>query len=97
MRIGIIVFSRMSSSRLPGKALMQLGGIPLVERVLRRASLCGLPVCFATSTDCSDNILAEFVESLGYKVYRGELTDVLNRAAKAAETFVFDYFFQTLR
>ncbi|MCU0322710.1 MAG: hypothetical protein MUE72_09855 [Chitinophagaceae bacterium] len=94
MTVGIIVFSRMSSSRLPGKALIKLGGIPLIERVLKRASICGLPIGLATSNHYSDDVLCEFVHHLGFKVFRGDLSNVLDRGARAAESFGFDYFFR---
>ena len=34
MTSGVIVFSRLNSTRLPGKALIKIAGITLVDRVL---------------------------------------------------------------
>ena len=92
--LGVLVFSRMSSSRLPGKALKPMGGMPLVERVLRRAATTGLKVALATSTEKEDDVLANHVKSLGFSVYRGSLDNVIERGVLAAETFGFDYFFR---
>lgn len=81
-----IVQARMSSTRLPGKVLMPLAGLPaivfMLERVRRAASLQA--VVLATSTDPSDNRLAETVAAAGYPVHRGPLDDVLARFAGAA-------------
>lgn len=94
MTTGVLVFSRMSSSRLPGKALKPLGSMPLVEWVLRRAASTGLKVVLATSIDVEDDVLTEQVKSMGFSVYRGSLNNVLERGVLAAETFGFDYFFR---
>jgi spore coat polysaccharide biosynthesis protein SpsF len=94
MNAGILVFSRMSSSRLPGKALKDFGGMPLVEWVLTRASSTGLPVALATSDHSEDEILAAFVTSLGYPVVRGSLNDVLDRSLYAAKTLGWKSFFR---
>ena len=94
MNTGVIVFSRMSSSRLPGKALKPMGSMPLVEWVLRRASTTGLKVVLATSTEKEDDVLTELVKSLGFSVYRGSLNNVLERGVLAAEAFGFECFFR---
>lgn len=94
MTAGVIIFSRMSSSRLPGKALKPLGGMPLIERVLKRASFLDLPVILATSDQPEDDVLAEFVLSIGFQVYRGSLNNVLERAVLAAEAFQWDVFYR---
>lgn len=94
MTTGVLVFSRMSSSRLPGKAMMDVGGMPLLERVLRRAKGTGLPVALATSTEPEDDVLATLTSSFGCRVVRGSLDDVLGRAALAVETLGWDAFFR---
>jgi aminopeptidase-like protein/spore coat polysaccharide biosynthesis protein SpsF (cytidylyltransferase family) len=81
-----IIQARMGSSRFPGKMLARLGGIPVLEwvvrRLLRTASLA--QVVLATS-DCDiDDALAELAASLGIAVFRGSEADVLGRLAGAA-------------
>lgn len=82
-----IVQARMSSTRLPGKVLKELGGRPLIgfmlERVKRAAEVH--EIVLATSTDASDDELAATVRELGFGVFRGSLDDVLARFAGAAE------------
>jgi len=94
MKAGVLVFSRMSSSRLPGKALLPLGNKKLIERVFLRAGKVGLPIALATSVEKEDDILADFVEELGFPVFRGSLDNVLERAVQAAESFSWDTFFR---
>lgn len=76
-----IVQARMTSTRLPGKVLLPLAGIPMilrqVERISRASTLDGVVV--ATSDDPSDDALAGVVASAGYPVMRGSLDDVLAR------------------
>lgn len=81
-----IIQARMGSSRFPGKMLARLGGIPLLEwvvrRLLRAASLA--QIVLATSDRDSDDALAELATSLGIAVFRGSEADVLGRFVGAA-------------
>lgn len=76
-----ILQARTSSSRLPGKVLMPIVGQPMIlhqlERVSRSLSL--QQVVLATSSDSSDDALAETVSGAGFQVFRGDLHDVLAR------------------
>jgi len=80
-----IVQARMSSSRLPGKALADLGGRRAIDMVLDRLSRCTelADTVVATSDDPSDDAL---VVSLATRapVVRGALEDVLARYELAA-------------
>ncbi len=89
-RAGILVFSRMSSSRLPGKALRDFGSMPLLAWVIRRARTLAYPVFLATSTDPSDDPLEALAMGEGIEVHRGPLDDVLGRAVGAARRFGLD-------
>jgi len=77
----------MSSSRFPGKSLQLIGNKPLVYYVVRRLELSGLPVIVATSSDASDDVLAEYLKGQKIKVFRGSLLNVLNRYISSAEKF----------
>src|SRR5690606_1992213 len=71
---------------LPGKVLKDVGGRPMIqfllERLARARSLDA--IVLATSTAASSDSLAEFVQGLGYEVYRGSEDDVLDRYYQAA-------------
>lgn len=81
-----IVQARMSSSRLPGKVLEPIADKPAIlfmcERLGRSRRLDG--ICVATSSDGSDDVLAERVRSAGIPLFRGSLEDVLDRFLGAA-------------
>lgn len=91
-RKGILIQGRMSSSRLPGKMLMPLGDVPLVEYVYRRCreSEQADLVAVLTSVNDSDNALADHCHKAGIPVFRGPLEDVLGRYAQAADFLGLD-------
>jgi spore coat polysaccharide biosynthesis protein SpsF (cytidylyltransferase family) len=81
----IVVQARMSSTRLPGKVLADIGGEPALALLLRRLSHVKAAgrVAVATSTDRSDEPIAIVAARLGAMVVRGPLEDVLARFAIA--------------
>lgn len=82
-----IVQARMGSTRLPGKSLADLGGVAVIEWVLRRVQQADRVdgVVLATSTLEEDDPLADMVERSGGHVVRGHPTDVLERYASVLE------------
>lgn len=81
-----IIQARMGSSRFPGKMLARLGGIPLLEWVVRRLlrATTLAQVVLATSDGPGDDALTELVTKLGIAVFRGSEADVLGRFVGAA-------------
>ncbi len=81
-----VVTARTSSKRLPGKVLMPMLGRPmlshLIERLQSVRSLDGIVI--ATSTDASDDAVAELAGASRVDVFRGDLDDVLGRISVAA-------------
>jgi len=85
--VGLVVHARMSSSRLPGKALLPILGVPVIEHILSRLSrhLPQYITCLSTSSNPNDDYLSDYISSKGYRVFRGEeeylsqrLVDVVN-------------------
>lgn len=89
-RTRIVIQSRLSSSRLPGKAMLTIAGMPLVELVARRASRSGHEVVVATSDEQYDSRIAEHLRSVGIAVVRGPLDDVLLRFVGATQDLAAD-------
>lgn len=90
-KVGVIVAARTGSSRLPGKALLPLGGEPMVLFLLRRlTTLQNAKVVLATTTLSSDDGLACLVADAGIPVFRGDPADLVQRYCDAAEYFGFD-------
>lgn len=85
-RVVAIIQGRMSSSRLPGKILADIAGQPMLQRVFIRTSRAQTldDVLFATTTDASDDPVAEYCEFSGIPFTRGSLFDVLDRYHQAA-------------
>ena len=76
----------MTSTRLPGKVLMDLEGRPLLERELERLGRCAHAdeVMLAVTTNPDDDPLVALARRLGLRWYRGSEHDVLARYAGAA-------------
>ena len=87
--ITTIIQGRMNSSRLPGKILQDLGGQPMLVRVVERARRAQTidQVVVATTTDPSDDPVEALCQERGYLCYRGSLHDVLDRYYQAARRF----------
>ncbi|MHB1046515.1 MAG: cytidylyltransferase domain-containing protein [Thermoanaerobaculia bacterium] len=84
-----VVQARTGSTRLPGKTLLPLAGSTVLARVLERvvsARLSGW-VVVATTTLEEDDALAEHATRLGFPVFRGHPTDLLDRHLAAARSF----------
>jgi spore coat polysaccharide biosynthesis protein SpsF (cytidylyltransferase family)/aryl-alcohol dehydrogenase-like predicted oxidoreductase len=75
----LVLQARTGSSRLPGKALLPVAGLPAVVLAARRAARGGLPLLVATSEASSDDLLACTLAEAGIAVHRGPLDDVLGR------------------
>ena len=48
MNVGFIILTRLNSTRIPRKPLVELNGIPLIEHLVKRCLATGYPVCVAT-------------------------------------------------
>lgn len=83
----------MSSKRCPGKMLENIGGRPLLQRVIDRLrpNEIKLPIVVVTSDEESDLPLVELCKSLNYPYFCGPLDDVVLRYQLAAR------FFKTLK
>jgi spore coat polysaccharide biosynthesis protein SpsF (cytidylyltransferase family)/aryl-alcohol dehydrogenase-like predicted oxidoreductase len=78
-RLRIVLQARTTSSRLPAKALLPVGGLPLAILCARRLASSGREVVLATSDNLSDDLLVSIAGESGIRVYRGSLDDVLGR------------------
>lgn len=85
--ISAIIQARMSSTRLPGKVLLPLGGttvLGMTVRQVKKAKKIG-NVILATSVEKEDDAVARYGKELGIPVFRGSLSDVLDRYYQAAK------------
>lgn len=85
-RVVAIVQARMGSKRRPGKSFELVGGLPVVEVVLRRLAKSKRidHVVLATSTEPRDAVLAEHAKKIGFSTFRGPENDLVARFHDAA-------------
>lgn len=86
----VIVQSRMRSSRLPGKVMRKINGIPIAGIQLNRIKTSGYRIAVATSACKENDELCEYVGSLGIPVFRGSEENVLERFYQAGQYFQAD-------
>ncbi len=86
MKFIATIEARMTSTRLPGKVLLEAAGIPLLQHLVNRLrdvqSIDG--IVLATTTNDSDNPLEEFARQMNINCFRGSELDVMERVIGAA-------------
>ena len=77
--------ARMGSTRLPGKVLMDVGGVPALTRLVRRLRRSKElhEIVLATTTSAADDALEKWALGEGVKCFRGSEDDVLGRVCGA--------------
>ncbi len=81
-----VVQARMTSHRLPGKVMRPIMGKPaigyLLDRLKRAKNIDKIVVAVTDLSD--DDLLCEYITSLGFSTFRGSESDVLGRLFEAA-------------
>jgi spore coat polysaccharide biosynthesis protein SpsF (cytidylyltransferase family) len=81
MKYVTIIQARTTSSRLPAKCFLPVANMPLTILCAKRASSLFAETWVAISDHESDDLLANYLETLKIPYFRGHLTNVLNRFA----------------
>lgn len=83
IKVTCTIQARMGSSRLPGKVMEFIEGIPMLELLCTRMLDSNLfsDIFIVTSTSETDNIIERHFEGSEIFVFRGSENDVLNRVA----------------
>jgi len=91
-KIVAIIQARMTSSRLPGKVLIDIAGIPMLYHVIKRVSSAKMvdQIVVATTIDPADDQIEDFCISNSILCFRGHPFDVLDRYYQAASKFQAD-------
>lgn len=93
---GILITARLKSTRLPGKALIDLNGRPLLAyQIERLRSHTDVPIVVCTSTNRQDDPLEKFAVEMGCVCFRGSEEDVLDRYLRCAEQHSIDRMYIT--
>lgn len=84
----------MASKRLPGKALIEVEGKPLLQRLCERMKACRFAedVIVATSEQREDDAIADACARWGVPVFRGPAQDLTTRLLGAARAYGLDAF-----
>lgn len=87
--IDCFITARTSSTRLPGKALLPIGSVTVVEHNILRAQAAReiRHVVLCTTDEVSDDTLASVAVAAGAKVFRGSTKDKLVRWMGALNEF----------
>ena len=84
-----IVQARTSSTRLPGKVLLNISGQPMLSHVVNRLKLCQLldKIIIATTTLSADDAIEQLAKVENIECFRGDQNNVLERYYNAAKAF----------
>lgn len=91
--IGVIILSRYSSSRLPGKALIEIMDKPVLQYIFERVSQVFTKdqIVIATSQEKTDDPIIDFAHRNQISTFRGSLENVAERFYLAAKLQNWDY------
>jgi len=92
--IGIIIFARSNSKRLPHKIFKKIGKISLLEIVIKRAKKIKLKnkIVVASSKNNKDAKISQICKKENVKFFRGSLNNVLKRAQDCCSLYKFTHF-----
>jgi len=92
--IGIIIFARSNSKRLPHKIFKKIGKISLLEIVIKRAKKIKLKnkIVVASSKNNKDAKISQICKKENVKFFRGSLNNVLKRAQDCCSVYKFTHF-----
>ena len=92
MQIDAFIQVRMTSTRVPRKALVPLAGEACLDHVVRRVARakCLSHVVICTSAEPVDDALVDEADALGVSVFRGDADDCVDRFLRCAEAFESD-------
>jgi len=85
-KVAAIIEARMTSTRLPGKVILDIGGKPVLQRIVEKLKKNEHidDVIVATTINNTDDAIVDLCDSINCKVFRGSENDVLSRVLDAA-------------
>lgn len=93
-RVNAIIQARMGSTRLPGKVLVKIEDVPILEHIIRRLNSVKAinDIIVATSDKQEDDAIAEYCRKNAIPCVRGSEENVLERFALAAKKYPADIY-----
>jgi len=91
-KIAAIIQARITSTRLPGKVLIDIEGKPMIWYVINRLKFCKKfdDIILAIPDTKANDVLEDFAKDNKVKYFRGSEKDVLSRYYEAAKKFKCD-------
>jgi spore coat polysaccharide biosynthesis protein SpsF len=91
-KVGIVIQAREGSTRLPGKVVMPVEGVPLLERLIRRMRMSRTAggVIVATGAAEGNRAIASLCDAIGVECFFGSEENVLDRMLSAADRSGFE-------
>ncbi|MBR6200297.1 MAG: methyltransferase domain-containing protein [Spirochaetales bacterium] len=89
-KIGLFLQVRLNSTRMPGKALLDLHGKPLIVQVMERLMVVPASVRAVLTSEESLPLIKPLAQSMGWETYAGSTQNVLKRFAEAAMYYDVD-------
>jgi len=88
MAVVAVIQARMGSTRLPGKVMKDLTGMPVLWHVITRVKFASLldHIVVATTTLSEDDRIEQACRQWGIRCFRGEEEDVLSRYYNAVDS-----------
>ncbi len=80
----------MTSTRLPGKVMLPLCGMPVLQVMIERLPSWRQQIIVATTNDGSEQPIVRLCQQLGVRYFQGDTDDVLGRYYQAATFFGAD-------
>lgn len=88
--VQLIIQARMTSTRLPGKVMLPLCGMPVLQVMIERLPSWRQQIIVATTNDGSEQPIVQLCQQLGVRYFQGDTDDVLGRYYQAATFFGAD-------
>ena len=97
MKTVATIEARMTSSRLPEKPMMEVCGHPILGHLVDRLKAVEsiYVIVLATTTNHTDDVMADYASSIGIEVFRGNENDVMGRVVNAGKSVDADVIVQS--
>jgi spore coat polysaccharide biosynthesis protein SpsF len=90
VRTVLLLQARLDSTRLPGKALLPIAGLPMLSHAMRSLKLVKADAYVLATDTASAAGLAAAASACGFELFIGPKEDVLGRFCQAARAFKAD-------
>lgn len=93
MKLTAVIQARIGSTRLPGKILMKINGLTLLQCLFEQLEYSSSlsEIILATTTNPEDDVIVDFANINTIRIFRGNSLDVLDRYYQCARHFSLEH------